>query len=615
MTSSSSRGVAFDAVSEQSRTVLTARQALGIVGFLAAAAAVLHVRLAFELPAPWSLPDELIYSELAKSIADGHLPAVRGETTLGYGVLYPLLIAPVWGLFSDPSQAYVAAKVINGAVLALAAFPAHFLARRFVSLGPSVVVAGFSVFVPSMLYAGSLLTEVVLYPVFLLALLGIVASLQRPTTANQLLAVGGIALACLAKPLCVVLIAAYACATLQLAVVDRLSGGSAGRRLRAHSTALGLFAAMAAVGLVVPAALGHGPAALGKYGVVLGHIDLSGTAVWFVRHLAALDLYVAVAPFGASLVLVWLGLRPGAERGVQELSALATWVFGGVLLAAAAYSSKPLAGGEGYAPTGARLHERNVFALVPLLLIGLALYFELGRPGARSVKVVCFGIAAALPLLLPIPDLIHNANLQALTVIPWGAASIRGLWPLTFLPLAALALVALVGRRSSPVFAWALVAAAFTVTTVAANASQVYSSVSLSTAGVGKDRGWIDEAVGRDAEVLALWASPGAAVDLGLAERTIWMNEFYNRSVGTVVEIDTPMPYALPHRDATLRDGTLEDPAGRPIRSRLVLAPCWIRVHGAAVAEDARTGARVYRTQGPIKASIEDTVPRCTRAG
>ena len=76
---------------------------------------------------------------------------------------------------------------------------------------------------------------------------------------------------------------------------------------------------------------------------------------------------------------------------MRSVSALATWVFGGVLLAAAAYSSKPLAGGEGYAPTGARLHERNVFVLVPLLLIGLALYFELGRPGARSVKVVCSG--------------------------------------------------------------------------------------------------------------------------------------------------------------------------------------------------------------------------------
>ena len=137
----------------------------------------------------------------------------------------------------------------------------------------------------------------------------------------------------------------------------------------------------------------------------------------------------------------------------------------------------------------------------------------------------------------------------------------------------------------------------------------------MSTAGVGKDRGWIDEAVGRDAEVLALWASPGAAVDLGLAERTIWMNEFYNRSVGTVVEIDTPMPYALPHRDATCATAPWRTRPGDRSDRDSFLRRAGSGSHGAAVAEDARTGARVYRTQGPIKASIEDTVPRCTRAG
>ena len=49
----------------------------------------------------------------------------------------------------------------------------------------------------------------------------------------------------------------------------------------------------------------------------------------------------------------------------------------------AAYASKPLAGGEGYIATEARLHERNMFAVVPLLLIGLALWLERGRPGGR----------------------------------------------------------------------------------------------------------------------------------------------------------------------------------------------------------------------------------------
>ena len=84
--------------------------------------------------------------------------------TWGYGILYPLLISPAWAVFDDPSRAYVAAKVVNSVLLGVTAFPAYFLARKFVETRAAVAVAAFSVFVPSMLYSGTLLTEVALYP-------------------------------------------------------------------------------------------------------------------------------------------------------------------------------------------------------------------------------------------------------------------------------------------------------------------------------------------------------------------------------------------------------------------------------------------------------------------
>lgn len=574
---------------------LTTGQALVVVALAATAAAVVHVVLALELPAPWSLPDELIYSELAKSLGDGLWPSVRDEPTRGYGVLYPLLIAPAWAAFSDPSSAYVAAKVINGIAMGLAAFPAFFLAVRFVSVRSAIVVSAFSVFVPSMLYAGSLLVEVVLYPVFLLALLGIVAAVQRPTRANQLLAVGGIGLACLAKPLAVALVPAYLLILIHLGLVDRLSGGSARARLRAHSTALGLLGGIAVVGTIVPALLGDPTAVLGSYGVVLGHVDLSGTVVWLVRHMAALDLYVGIAPFAASLVIVCVGSMRGADRRTSELAAVLVWACGGLLLAVAAYASKPLAGGVGYAPTEARLHERNMFVLVPLLLVGLALYFERGRPGGRKLKAACLAVAVLLPALLPLERLLHNANLQALAVIPWSLESIRGAWPATLLPLAVAACLVLVGRRrTSAGPAWALVGLVFGVTTLAAHGSQVGSSVSRSTVGVGAAPGWIDDAVPRGAEVLALWVHPGVGADLGAAHRAIWMNEFYNRSVGRIVEVGAPMPYSLPHVEATLRGGILTDGSGSPVAARYVLAPCWTQVRASVLERDPKTGARLY---------------------
>ena len=84
-------------------------------------------------PAPWIMVDELVYSELAKSLADSGRFLVRGEPTAAYGIVYPALIAPAWALFDAVPQAYAAAKAINALVMSLAAVPAYFLARRVLS--------------------------------------------------------------------------------------------------------------------------------------------------------------------------------------------------------------------------------------------------------------------------------------------------------------------------------------------------------------------------------------------------------------------------------------------------------------------------------------------------
>ena len=192
--------------------------------------------------------------------------------------------------------------MINAIVLGLAAFPAFFLAKRFVSKSWASLVAVFSVLVPSMLYSGTLLTEVVLYPAFLLALLGIVAALQHPSRRNQLLAVGGIGLACTAK-----------------SVGGRPRPGVRPLRdppghprqtcrwidwdaRRAHSTATarsrscGLLPPI--VGLGIARGSGCRPRRIRGGSREHRPVLVAGVAR---RHLAALDLYVAVIPFAASL--------------------------------------------------------------------------------------------------------------------------------------------------------------------------------------------------------------------------------------------------------------------------------------------------------------------------
>ena len=121
--------------------------------------------------APWIMVDELIYSELAKSLAaHGHF-LVRGVPSTGYGFVYPVLIAPALAaLHVGPDARTHAAKAINAVVMSLAAVPAYFLARRLLSRrGSRSAPRRSRVLVPSMLYTGMLMTENAFYPLFLLA--------------------------------------------------------------------------------------------------------------------------------------------------------------------------------------------------------------------------------------------------------------------------------------------------------------------------------------------------------------------------------------------------------------------------------------------------------------
>ena len=578
-----------------------------LVGLTACLAAIVYGIVALSLPAPWIMPDELIYSELAKSVGGGSLPSVRGEVTFGYGLIYPTLIAPAWSVFDDPADAYRAAKAVNAILMCSAAFPAYFLARRFVSEKGSLLVSAFSVFIPSMLYSGTLLIEVVLYPLFLLALLGVVASIQNPTRRNQLLAIAGIGLACLAKPLAVVLVPVYLLTVLHLGLLDRRRSGTVRGRASAHSTAFGVLGIAGVALIVAPGVRGNPDAVLGVYGVVLGNIDLSGAAIWFLRHLAVLDLYVAVVPFAATAVLVISAIRGRArDPRLEEFAVLATWTIGAILAAVAAYSSKPLAGAEGYLPSEARLHERNIFVLAPILLIGLARFIEGERGWPRRLVLGSTSIAVLLPLALPLERLTRNANFQALSIIPWAADGIRGVWPATFVPVAALAafVVLRAGRRSSRL-PWVFVGVMFSLTTVAAHASMSQpSGGAANPKGVGYDTRWIDDSVPPGSTVMVLWVAPPteAGVDFETAYRTVWLGEFFNRSVGKVVEVGYPMPYDLPHARAALVDGVLRSTSGTPIRAHYLLAPCWVVVRGGrVVGGDPRVPAHAYRlTPGPI---------------
>ena len=176
--------------------------------------AVIGLRVA----SPWILPDEAVYSELAKSIAAGERPSIRDVPVFGWGEVYPALLAPAWALFDDPYWAYRAALLINALIMSLAAVPAYFLARIFVTRRVALLAATMTVLVPSMAYTGVVMTENACYPAFLLAVLLVTRAVRLPTVANQALALTGLGLVAFTRIQTAALVGAYGVAVVVYAL-------------------------------------------------------------------------------------------------------------------------------------------------------------------------------------------------------------------------------------------------------------------------------------------------------------------------------------------------------------------------------------------------------------
>ena len=145
------------------------------------ASAALRVWLVRAMPAPFVFVDELIYSELAKSVADAGSFAVRGVPTSGYSTLYPLLLAPAYALFDALPNAYALAKATNAVAMSLAAVPAWLVTRRVAGRGLSLVCAVIAVAIPSMAYTATVVTETLFYPLALLFAWTLLRVLERPS--------------------------------------------------------------------------------------------------------------------------------------------------------------------------------------------------------------------------------------------------------------------------------------------------------------------------------------------------------------------------------------------------------------------------------------------------
>lgn len=553
--------------------------------------ALARTLLAHRIVAPWIMVDELIYSELAKSFAYHGRFLIRDVPSSGYGFVYPLLIAPALRFFADMPTAYAFAKAINSMIMSLAAVPTYFLARRFLPRGLSLGAAALAVLIPSMLYTGTLMTENVFYPLFVLTCLVLVLMLEQPTPLRQVAVLAVCAVCFATRAQALALFGAVVVAPVLHGWIER----DLRQRLRRYWALYGAVALVIVLAFVATVARGRSPLTLlGAYRAATGPgYSVGEIARYLLWHVAELDLYVGVVGFAALLAL-WFAPR-AASPAARAFAAASLPVFVFLVVEVAAFASRH----------SFRIEERNDFYLAPLALIALfGLASDGVVPRVRGAVVPAALIAGVLPAAIPFGKFVNTSVISdTLALLPWWWLQDQGIHfgPLRLVALGVGVVAALSFAILSRRYALALVGltALYFVFTglVAENGRHGMHQASVGGLWAGirlSHYDWIDRRVGRGADVAFVWHYAGET-------RPLWNNEFFNRSVGKVYTVDGPDPAdgGLPETAVRERpDGTLVTAAN--VTPHVEYAASYTDIAGKLLARDSRIGLGLYRVNGPL---------------
>ena len=544
-----------------------------------------RIALGHRIVTPWIMVDELVYSELAKSFAAHGSFLVRDVPSNGYGFVYPILIAPAFRLYASVPHAYAVAKGINAVVMSLTAVPVYFLARRLLTQSWSLAAATLSVLIPSLLYTGTLMTENVFYPLFVLACLAIMLMLERPTAWRQAGVLAVCALCFATRAQAVALFGAAVIAPVLHSWIER----DLRLRLRRYAVLYGLVGVGVVLALAGTVLRGRSPLSLlGAYRAATDAGYSVGDVLHYVLwHFAELDLFLGIVGFAALLAL-WFAPR-AASPPARAFAAMSLPVVVLLVVEVAIFASRQ----------SFRIEERNDFYVAPLAIIAL---LTLPRSG-RSTWIAA-AIAGVLPVAIPFARFVNPSVVSdTIGLLPWWWLQDQGIHfgPLRFVALgvgiAGALLFALVPRRYLAVVA-ALLGVYFVLATVVAeNGRHGFRQTSVGSLWAGirlPHDDWIDRRVGRDANVAFLWHYAGET-------RPLWNNEFFNRSVGDVYTLDGPDPAdgGLPEAPVHERgDGVLLDGQGNA--PRVGYAVAFTDIAGQLLQRDAGIGLGLYRVGGPL---------------
>jgi hypothetical protein len=337
------------------------------IGGVVAASAIVRTWGAWQRVTPNYFPDEGIYAALSRSLAHGHLPAVRGHLAHFPALLQPLLTAPAWW-FGSLETGYRITQAIGAVAVSTTALAVWWTARRLgVANAGAFAASVLAVAVPDAGYAGWILAEPFAYPLFVAAIGTGTVALARPARRTQAIFLGFALLASLARMQLAVLLLAYLASALLL------------RRIRGQLLVVGGVAAAGVAALA--GGLGyyrHAPAAFHLVGLgSLGQnaLVLAFAAGWVVVPAGILGLAAAVS-------------RPRSDEE-HAFGLLATTSAVGVIAEATLYGDGTVA------------HERYACYVLPLLALGFVLHASRGWPWPRRHAVLAVGLltfATATPM-------------------------------------------------------------------------------------------------------------------------------------------------------------------------------------------------------------------------
>ena len=550
------------------------------------------------LKGPSVFADELIYMDATRSVADGHRPMERDQT-YGRGLLFPVVAAPVVALSPNQPDAYRALQWFNAVLFSLAAIPAFFLARRLLAVGWSLAVAALTVAVPSAVYTGMVLTESAAYVTGTLALLALLRVVERPTARSQLVALGAVALAALARPQLVVLVLGLpAGLALRWWLLPRASRPTVSAALRP------LWPTLAAVGFVVvvgAAAFASGHASLRDYRDVFTTYDVAGVARWSWYTLGDLGLYVAVIPLvaaPAALADLWRRGRAGSSRDASFLGLFVSVNVVTVIIVAA-FSSATFG--------GARLHDRYLFYVAPLWLVLFALWLVRGAPSSWTTLAVGAAPAAALLGTLPQRLLLRDTNLQfdAVATAVWSRiravdASRPNVLRLLLVLTVLAALGAVLAARRWPLTLLVPVAVVFVLNAVFVWQSRIHDAdIRVFADNRPATWSWVDQAVPPDAEVTDVFVESGPCqpVNIGAFRWT----EFFNKRITPVLRVGVPADVTTDGRSVRIgSDGVVRRLDGKPIATDYAVLPPGVALTGRVIAHGTLANLQLWKVGGTL---------------